>query len=177
MLATNRSATLGVRSSPRGSSWTRDTPSNSITGLPNTVRCDIGCRALAAAADCGLIGWSCAQLTFEVSQPLRIEAGRFTTTLADAPLSYEDPLTYSTRRFSASPDGREIDLRLGLEKALSGERRLTFRGGVALQPAGVYHVQAGLYDTALAHDGAGRATGDPPMMAGRRPPGLSRDAP
>jgi hypothetical protein len=93
-----------------------------------------GAWRLAAAADCGLIGWSCAQLTFEVSQPLRIEAGRFTTTLADAPLSYEDPLTYSTRRFSASPDGREIDLRLGLEKALRGDRRLTFRGGVALQP-------------------------------------------
>lgn len=32
-----------------------------------------------------------------------------------------------------------------------------YGGGVALQPAGVYHVQAGLYDTALAHDGAGRA--------------------
>lgn len=93
-----------------------------------------GAWRLAAAADCGLMGWSCAQLTFEVSQPLRIEAGRFTTTLADAPLSYEDPLTYSTRRFSASPDGREIDLRLGLEKALGGERRLTVRGGVALQP-------------------------------------------
>ncbi|MBI1686891.1 S8 family peptidase [Caulobacter hibisci] len=102
-----------------------------LFGLDGVVS---GAWRLAAAADCGLVGWSCAQLTFEISQPLRVEGGRFTATLADAPLSYEDPLTYSTRRFSASPDGREIDLRLGVEHSLGGERRISVRGGVALEP-------------------------------------------
>jgi len=102
-----------------------------LLGLDGAVS---GAWRLMAAADCDLVGWSCALLTFEVSQPLRVERGRFTATLADVPLSYDDPLTYSTRRFSASPDGREIDLRLGMERSLGGERRISVRGGVALQP-------------------------------------------
>lgn len=89
---------------------------------------------LAAAADCRLFGWSCSRLTFEVAQPLRVERGRFQATLADVPLAYDDPLTFSTRRFSAAPDGREIDLNLGLEQAFGPLRTLSLRGSLALQP-------------------------------------------
>jgi hypothetical protein len=51
----------------------------------------------------------CASLTWEISQPLRIESGTFSARLADVPLEYFDPVTFSTRRFSASPSGRELD--------------------------------------------------------------------
>lgn len=89
---------------------------------------------LAAVADCGLVGWSCSRLSFEVAQPLRIEGGRFQATLADVPVNYGDPLTFSTRRFSASPDGREIDLSLGLEKAFGALRTFSLRTRLSLQP-------------------------------------------
>ncbi|MBO9708193.1 MAG: S8 family serine peptidase [Caulobacter sp.] len=89
---------------------------------------------LAAVADCGLVGWSCSRLSFEVAQPLRIEGGRFQATLADVPVHYDDPLTFSTRRFSAAPDGREIDLSLGLEKAFGALRTFSLRTRLSLQP-------------------------------------------
>ncbi|MHC3128374.1 hypothetical protein OB03_14315 [Brevundimonas sp. GN22] len=47
---------------------------------------------------------------WEISQPLRIESGTFEATLADVPLDYVDPVTFSRRRFSATPSGREIDM-------------------------------------------------------------------
>ncbi len=50
---------------------------------------------------------------------LRIESGKFQAVLADVPLAGDDPLTFSTRRFSASPDGRELDLTLGVEHAFA----------------------------------------------------------
>jgi len=63
----------------------------------------------ALTADCPSWAPWCASLTFEASQPLRIESGTFSARLADVPLEYFDPTTFSTRRFSASPSGREID--------------------------------------------------------------------
>jgi hypothetical protein len=89
---------------------------------------------LAATADCRRIGWACSRLTFMVAQPLRIEGGKFQATLADVPAAYDDPLTFSTRRFSAAPDGREIDLSLGLERAFGPLRSLVVRTSLALQP-------------------------------------------
>ena len=89
---------------------------------------------LEAGADCRLIGWGCSRLTFDVAQPLRIENGKFQATLADVPLAYDDPLTFSTRRFSAAPDGREIDLSLGMEQAFGPLRSLVVRTSLALQP-------------------------------------------
>jgi hypothetical protein len=86
---------------------------------------------LEAGADCRLVGWACSRLTFGVSQPLRIESGKFQAVLADVPLAYDDPLTFSTRRFSASPDGREIDLSLGLERAFGPWRSLVVRTSLA----------------------------------------------
>jgi hypothetical protein len=54
----------------------------------------------------------CRSLRLELSQPLRIEDGTFEVELADVPLEYFDPVTFSVRRLSASPDGRQIDLSL-----------------------------------------------------------------
>ena len=42
-----------------------------------------------------------------------MESGEFSAWLADAPLEYFDPLSFSERRFSATPTGRQIDLALG----------------------------------------------------------------
>jgi len=69
-------------------------------------------------ADCGSWTRWCSSLTWEVSQPLRIESGSFAANLADVPLAYFDETTFSTRRFSASPSGREIDF------AIRGVRQL-----------------------------------------------------
>lgn len=57
-------------------------------------------------------GWTslCSSLSWEVSQPLRIESGRFEANLADVPLDYFDPVTFSRRSFSAAPSGREINM-------------------------------------------------------------------
>jgi len=62
---------------------------------------------------CNELGLGCRSLTWSISQPLRVESGEFSAWLADAPLAYFDPLTFSERRFSASPTGRQIDLALG----------------------------------------------------------------
>ena len=40
--------------------------------------------------------------------------------LPDVPAAYGDPLYYSRRTFSAAPSGREIDLRLGMDRSWSG---------------------------------------------------------
>lgn len=66
----------------------------------------LGARTLCDRPGC--IGFSAS-----LEQPVRIEAGRFTATLADVPDDYFAPLTFSTRHFSATPSGRELDLRLG----------------------------------------------------------------
>ncbi|MBO9558765.1 MAG: S8 family serine peptidase [Caulobacter sp.] len=89
---------------------------------------------LEGGVDCALIGWSCSRLTLGLSQPLRIESGNFQATLADVPLAYDDPLTFSTRRFSAAPDGRELDLTAGVEHAFGPLRSLVVRTSLALQP-------------------------------------------
>lgn len=59
----------------------------------------------------------CAGLELEAAQPTRVEAGTFAAHLAQVPAAYDDPLVYTERRFSASPSGREIDLRLGFDRA------------------------------------------------------------
>ncbi|MDA0742735.1 MAG: S8 family serine peptidase [Proteobacteria bacterium] len=62
----------------------------------------------------------CRSLTWEISQPLRIEDGTFSAYLADAPLDYFDPVTFSERRFSAAPSGRQIDFSVRSLHALPG---------------------------------------------------------
>ncbi|GLK48742.1 hypothetical protein GCM10017620_17150 [Brevundimonas intermedia] len=69
----------------------------------------------------------CDRISFTVSQPLRIERGTFSAWLADVPVDYFDPLTYSRRSFSAAPSGRQIDFILG------GERRLWDGSSLSVQ--------------------------------------------
>jgi len=71
---------------------------------------------LGAYGDCGLIGLACDGFALELEQPLRIESGVFSTVLADIPADWREPTTYSVRRFTASPSGREVDLKLILNR-------------------------------------------------------------
>jgi hypothetical protein len=71
---------------------------------------------LGAYGDCGLIGLACDGFALELEQPLRIESGLFSTVLADVPADWRAPTTYSVRRFTASPSGREVDLKLILNR-------------------------------------------------------------
>ncbi|GAA0383725.1 hypothetical protein GCM10009093_08330 [Brevundimonas terrae] len=68
----------------------------------------------------------CQQLSWQISQPLRVESGTFSATLADTPLDYFDPVTFSVRRFSASPSGRQIDFSMRSIHALSDGATLQF---------------------------------------------------
>lgn len=76
---------------------------------------------------CKQLGFGCQSLTWSVSQPLRVESGEFSAMLADAPLEYFDALTFSERRFSASPTGRQIDMSLGSLHALPDGSQLALR--------------------------------------------------
>lgn len=71
---------------------------------------------LGAYGRCALVGLNCHNFALELEQPLRVEGGAFSTTLADVPVDWRDPTTFSTRRFAARPSGREIDLRLTLDR-------------------------------------------------------------
>ncbi len=62
----------------------------------------------------------CTHLELDLAQPVRIEGGTFGTLLADVPAAYGDPLYFSHRSFSAAPSGREIDLRLGVDRSWRG---------------------------------------------------------
>ncbi|WP_374388895.1 S8 family peptidase [Brevundimonas sp.] len=70
----------------------------------------------------------CDQLSFTVSQPLRVERGVFSAYLADVPVDYFDPLTFSRRTFSATPSGRQIDFTLGARRRLADGSTLTVTG-------------------------------------------------
>ncbi|MDP1630620.1 MAG: S8 family peptidase [Caulobacter sp.] len=75
---------------------------------------------LGAYGDCRLLGLACDGFALELEQPLRVERGAFTALLADLPGDWRDPTTFSIRRFSASPSGRELDLRLSLDRDFAG---------------------------------------------------------
>ncbi len=70
----------------------------------------VAARTLCAGAG------NCLGFLAQVDQPLRIERGQFTATLADIPAAYDDPIQLSTRRFSASPSGRQVDFRFGVDQ-------------------------------------------------------------
>ena len=71
-------------------------------------------------ASCPDWAMGCRSLTWEFSQPLRIESGQFEAYLADAPDEYFDPVTFSRRSFSAAPSGRQIDMSVRSLHALPG---------------------------------------------------------
>jgi len=72
----------------------------------------------------------CSGVSFDIRQPLRIERGRFTALLADAPQHYLDAITYSERSIDAAPDGRQITAQLGLFKETRAFGRLELSGEV-----------------------------------------------
>ncbi len=76
----------------------------------------------------------CDQLSFTVSQPLRVERGVFSAYLADVPVDYFDPLTFSRRTFSATPSGRQIDFTLGAQRRLADGSTLTVTGVASREP-------------------------------------------
>ncbi|MCF8506831.1 MAG: S8 family serine peptidase [Caulobacter sp.] len=88
---------------------------------------------MGAYGDCHLIGLACGNFAIELEQPLRIEGGLFTTVLADVPADWRDPTTFSTRRFSASPSGRELDLRLTIDRDFGAWGLLRLRTVAAFQ--------------------------------------------
>ena len=79
---------------------------------------------------CHSLGLGCRSLTWSISQPMRVESGQFSAWLADAPLEYFDPLTFSERRFSATPSGRQIDMSLGTLHGLPDGSELALRAVV-----------------------------------------------
>ncbi len=85
---------------------------------------------LGLTSFCDALGLGCRSLTWSISQPLRVESGKFSAWLADAPLEYFDPLTFSERRFSATPSGRQIDMSLGSLHALPDGSELALRAVV-----------------------------------------------
>ena len=72
----------------------------------------------------------CSGVSFDIRQPLRIEHGRFTALLADAPANYLDAITYSQRSIDAAPDGRQITAQLGLFKETRAFGRFELNGEV-----------------------------------------------
>ncbi|HEY5006696.1 MAG TPA: S8 family peptidase, partial [Caulobacteraceae bacterium] len=73
--------------------------------------------SLSARTACEATRPDCVRFDAEIAQPTRIESGTFSAVLADVPAEYGDPLTFSNRTFSASPSGREVDLRFGVARA------------------------------------------------------------
>jgi hypothetical protein len=73
---------------------------------------------LRGVADCTIVKLACSGLAVELSQPVRVERGTVTAYLADQPADYFDILTFSDRRLSLSPTGRELDLRVSAWRPL-----------------------------------------------------------
>ena len=66
---------------------------------------------LGGALDCAAIMGRCVRLRAEISQPVRVEHGTFAVSLAEIPADYLDDVTFSSRAISATPSGRQTDLR------------------------------------------------------------------
>ena len=73
---------------------------------------------LGLRSACGDIRRSCRHWTLELSQPLRLESGVVTANLAAVPARYFDPVTFTLRRLSAAPTGRQVDLSLFADQDL-----------------------------------------------------------
>ena len=75
---------------------------------------------LTARTQCAGPRDDCTHFELDLSQPVRVERGQFWTVLPDVPDAYGDPLYFSRRSFSAAPQGRELDLRLGMDRSWDG---------------------------------------------------------
>jgi subtilisin family serine protease len=89
---------------------------------------------LSLDGDCRTLGLACTGVHLSLSQPLRIEQGRFSAVLPDVPTDPSDPLTFSSRSFSASPSGREVDLRLRADRSLGAAGTVSLEGVASRNP-------------------------------------------
>ncbi|MDB5459609.1 MAG: peptidase, partial [Caulobacteraceae bacterium] len=89
---------------------------------------------LSLDGNCRTLGLVCTGVHLSLSQPLRIEQGRFSAVLPDVPAQESDPLTFSTRTFSASPSGREVDLRLRADQSLGAAGTLSLEAVASRNP-------------------------------------------
>jgi hypothetical protein len=80
--------------------------------------------SLSARTACEAVRPDCLRFDAEIAQPTRIENGTFSAILADGPTQYSNQVTFSTRQFSASPSGREVDLRFGMARSWAGAGEL-----------------------------------------------------
>lgn len=88
---------------------------------------------IGVTGECRQLRVACSRLTFEMSQPLRMESGAFEARLADQPEHYFDELTFSSRTASATPSGRELDVGLFADQDLGGFGMLRIALQAALQ--------------------------------------------
>jgi hypothetical protein len=72
--------------------------------------------SLTARTACEATRPGCLRFDAEIGQPTRIESGTFSATLADVPSQYDGQVLFTSRQFSASPSGREMDMRLGVAR-------------------------------------------------------------
>jgi hypothetical protein len=100
---------------------------------------------MALDADCVRLGLACTGVEISLSQPLRMEGGSFQAVLPDAPDIYETSgFTYSTRRVSVAPSGRQIDLRLDTDKDFGAAGVLRLEGALIRQPGNQARAHAAL---------------------------------
>lgn len=107
---------------------------------------------MALDADCARLGLACTGVEISLAQPLRMEGGSFQAVLPDVPDVYETSgFSYSTRRVSVAPSGRQIDLRLETDKDFGDAGVFRLEGALIRQPGN----QAGA-PTALGVSGSWR---------------------
>jgi hypothetical protein len=92
---------------------------------------------LTARTACAGVRDDCTHFELDLAQPVRVESGTFGVMLADVPANYMDPLSFSRRSFSAAPSGREVDLRLGVDRALPDAGWVQLEFVAARQPGNV----------------------------------------
>jgi hypothetical protein len=99
---------------------------------------------LADDGVCASVWRLCSNLGIELEQPLRFEAGDAVATLADIPAHYFDALTFTQRRVSLSPSGRELDLRLFADRDLGRYGALRLEAVAASQPGNIAAAPVGM---------------------------------
>ncbi len=99
-----------------------------VLGLDNAISTQ---WRLTAAGPCAWAWLGCDAFALELEQPLRLERGSFTAILADVPAGYFDPDVLSARRFSASPTGRQLNLRATWAREFEHWGALRLRGVIA----------------------------------------------
>ncbi len=131
-LVLSASAGVGRTRVETSSILTQTTPA-----ISTTWRLTARTRCLDARAHC-------TSFEADIEQPLRIESGGFSALLPDAPARYGDPLNFSRRRFSAAPSGRELDLRLGVDRGVRGAGLFQLQLVGAREPGNVASAPVGL---------------------------------